>query len=214
MATRKLYNDDAYVHQFHATVVSVSGKEVILDATAFYPSGGGQVCDTGDVEGVRVLSAKKAGEDIVHEMETDPSFAFGQRVSCAIDWTRRYRTMRLHSAAHIVFYAMQGVFGAQPASSGLVDDQKDRNDYLFDSAIDRQKLKSVEDQVNTIITRGYPVKMWQEGETRYWKIEQYPAMKCAGTHVRNTSEIGPVRVERGKKPGKGKERIETSLLSP
>jgi len=213
MATRRIYNGDAYVHEFQATVMSVAGREVILDATAFYPSGGGQVCDNGEIEHVRVLSVKKTDGDIVHEMEMDPGFALGQRVSCIVDWTRRYRIMRLHSAAHLVFYAMQDIFGAKPASSGLVDDQKDRNDYLFDTAIDREKLKSVEDQVNAIISKGYPVRIWQEGETKFWKIEPYPVMKCAGTHVRNTSEIGPVRVERGKKPGKGKERIETSLLS-
>jgi len=214
MGTRKLYDDDAYVREFDATVASVSAKEVILDATAFYPSGGGQVCDTGEIEGVRVVSARKLGQDIIHEMETDPSFGLGQRVSCAIDWEKRYRTMKLHSAAHVVFYVMQEMFGAEPASSGLVDDQKDRNDYLFESGIDREKLKSVDEKVNAIIAKGYPVEIWQEGETRYWKIEPFPAMKCAGTHVRNTSEIGPVHVERGKKPGKGKERIETILHSP
>jgi len=214
MATRKLYDDDAYVREFDATVASVSVKEVILDATAFYPSGGGQVCDTGEIEGVRVVSARKLGQDIIHEMETDLGFGLGQRVSCAIDWEKRYRTMKLHSAAHIVFYVMQELFGAEPASSGLVDDQKDRNDYLFESGIDREKLKSVDEKVNAIIAKGYPVEIWQEGETRYWKIEPFPAMKCAGTHVHNTSEIGPVHIERGKKPGKEKERIETILHSP
>jgi len=214
MVTRKIYNEDAYVHEFQTTVTSISANDVILEATAFYPSGGGQVCDTGEIEGARVLGARKADEEIVHEMEIQPSFAVGQRVSCSVDWTRRYRIMRLHSAAHIVYYVMQDVFGAKPASSGLVDDQKDRNDYLFDTPVDRGKLKSVEDQVNVIISKGFPVKIWLEGETKFWKIEPYPVMKCAGTHVRNTSEIGPVRVDRGKKPGKGKERIETSLLSP
>lgn len=213
MVTKRLYYEDPYMRQFRAKVVAASGNEVTLDATAFYPSGGGQVCDTGELEGVRVASARKVDDGIVHELERELPLVVGQEVQCSLDWDKRYRTMRLHSAAHIVFYVMQEVFGAHPASSGLVDHEKDRNDYLFESRIDREKLKAVSENVNEVIARGYPVRVWQEGETRYWKIEPYPVMKCAGTHVHNTSEIGPVEVTRGKKPGRGRERIETILLS-
>lgn len=214
MATEKLYYKDPYLRDFKATVVSVIGRKVILDATAFYPSGGGQVCDTGTIDGIRVLNVRKTDDEIVHDLESEPPFAVGQHVHCSIDWERRYRTMKLHSAAHIVYYVMGEVLGAAPASSGLVDDKKDRNDYLFESPLDRQRLEEVERKVNAIIASNFPVETWSEGETKYWRIAPYPAMKCAGTHVRNTGEIGPVRVTRGKKPGRGKERVETALLAP
>jgi len=60
--------------------------------------------------------------------------------------------------------------------------------------------------------KGYEIKTWSENGKRYWKMELFPAMKCGGTHVKNSSEIGEIQVKRGKKPGKGKERIEISLL--
>jgi Ser-tRNA(Ala) deacylase AlaX len=55
------------------------------------------------------------------------------------------------------------------------------------------------------------IHTWSEGETRYWKIDPYPAMRCGGTHPKNTGEIGGVKVGRGKKPGAGKERLEITL---
>jgi len=214
MTTTKLYYEDPYVRQFKAKVISVSGTDVVLDATAFYPSGGGQVCDKGKIAGYDVVNVRKVDDGIVHELVSQPSFMAGQEVECSLDWEKRYRTMKLHSAAHIVYYLMKEVLGAEPASSGLVDDQKDRNDYLFESGLDREKLKLVDEGTNSVIDGGYAIKVWQEGDVRYWKIDPYPEMKCAGTHVRNTREIGPVQVTRGKKPGRGKERIETVLLSP
>ncbi len=214
MATRKLYYEDPYLSKFKARVASVSGKEIVLDATAFYPSGGGQVFDTGDIEGINVINVRKNDDVIVHELEHEPERLPGDEVACSVDWTKRYRTMRLHSAAHIVYYVMKEFFQTDPASPGLVDQEKDRNDYLFESGIDRSKLELVNRKVNEIIAKSYVISMWQEGDIRYWKIDPYPVMKCAGTHVKNTSEIGPVEVRRGKKPGKGKERIETVLLAP
>jgi len=214
MGTRKLYYDDPYLREFSAKVVSIAGREVTLDATAFYPSGGGQVCDTGAIGGVRVVAVRKADDEIAHELEAEPPFQIGQEIECSIDWDKRYKTMKLHSAAHVVYYVMREVFETSPASSGLVDHEKDRNDYIFEAPLDRQKLAEVDKKVNAVIASNLPVETWSEGETRYWRIAPYPVMKCAGTHVKNTSEIGPVRVERGRKPGKGKERIETTLLSP
>lgn len=214
MGTRKLYYEDPYLREFRAKVVSIAGKELTLDATAFYPSGGGQVCDTGIIDGIRVVIVRKADDTIFHTLETEPPLEIGQETECSIDWDKRYKTMKLHSAAHIVYYAMRDVFGAAPASSGLVDHEKDRNDYLFEAPLDRQRLVEVDKRVNAVIASNLPVETWSEGDIRYWRIALYPVMKCAGTHVRNTSEIGPVKVERGRKPGKGKERIETILLSP
>ena len=214
MATRKIYYEDQYLASFEAKVIQISGTELLLDATAFYPSGGGQTYDTGEIEGIKVIGVRKEDDVIVHSLERQPSLAIGDTVSCSLDWPKRYRTMRLHSAAHLVYYVMKEFFETEPASSGLVDDQKDRNDYVFEAGIDRSRLELVNGKVNELIKAAWPVSTWQEGEIRFWKIDPYPAMKCAGTHVRNLDEIGPVEVRRGKKPGKGKERIETTLLRP
>ncbi|MCJ7430651.1 hypothetical protein MUO83_05495 [Candidatus Bathyarchaeota archaeon] len=143
-----------------------------------------------------------------------PFFSVGALVHGKIDWERRYKIMRLHSGAHIVYFLMQEVFGedCKPASSGLLDEEKERSDYLFEEKLDEEKLKLVEEIANQIIKKGYEIKTWSENGKRYWKMELFPAMKCGGTHVKDSSEIGEIKVKKGKKPGKGKERIEISLL--
>lgn len=215
MKTIALYWEDPYMREFKAKVVKVEGNKVALDRSCFYPRGGGQVGDTGVIEKVKVVDTVKDEEGTIwHVLETETPFQVGQEVSSVIDWDKRYRTMRLHSAAHIVYYKMLDIFGSQckPPASGIVDYLKDRSDYLFPEGIDREKLKQVEDLANRFIAENKPIKTWtDEAGIRHWLSEGLPEMHCGGTHVKNTSEIGRIRVERGKKPGAGKERIEIIL---
>lgn len=213
--TKKLFWENQYQVEFDATITKNIGNSVVLDATGFYPQGGGQVGDTGYLNGIRVVDTQPAEEtDIAHNLEIKPFFSVGALVHGKIDWERRYKIMRLHSGAHIVYFLMQEVFGedCKPASSGLLDEEKERSDYLFEEKLDEEKLKLVEEIANQIIKKGYEIKTWSENGKRYWKMELFPAMKCGGTHVKDSSEIGEIKVEKGKKPGKGKERIEISLL--
>jgi alanyl-tRNA synthetase len=214
--TRRLYWEDPYLREFDATVLKVEDSGVVLDQTCFYPRGGGQTADLGQIQEVRVVGVEKnEALEIVHILEREAPFKVGEKVHGVVDWNRRYRIMRLHSAAHIVYYLMQQIFGEEckPASSGLLDDQKERADYWFADKLDKEKLKKVEEEANRIIAEGRLITTWtdQDGESRFWKMDPFPVMACAGTHVKNSSEIGKIRVERGKKPGKGRERIEISL---
>ena len=211
-----LFREDPYMKESDAQVVSSQGNTIVLDRTCFFPQGGGQVGDTGEIAGIRVVDTRSTDGEVVHVLDRESPFSPGQTVRYRIDWERRYRIMRLHSAAHLVFYAMREVFGedCKPASSGLLDDKKDRSDYLFEAPIDRAKLAEVEERVNRLIASALPVTHAAKPdapERVLWRIEGYEPLACGGTHVRNTAEIGRVRVERGKKPGKGKERIEISL---
>jgi alanyl-tRNA synthetase len=213
--TKKLFWENQYQVEFDATITKIIGNSVVLDATGFCPQGGGQVGDTGYLNGIRVVDTQPGEEtDIAHILETKPFFSVGASVHGKIDWERRYEIMRLHSAAHIVYFLMQEVFGedCKPASSGLLDEEKERSDYLFEEKLDEEKLKLVEEIANQIIRKGYEIKTWSENGKKYWKMELFPAMKCGGTHVKDSSEIGEIKVKRGKKRGKGKERIEISLL--
>lgn len=216
MPTRRLFWEDPYKREFDATVLRIDGNRVVLDQTCFYPRGGGQTADLGKIQDASVVDVEKNDAlDIIHILEKEASFKVGETVHGAIDWDRRYRIMGLHSAAHIVYYVMPQVFGenCKPASSGLLDEQKDRSDYWFSDKLDRDKLAKVEEEVNRIILEGRTIETWtdQDGESRYWKMEPFPVMACAGTHVKNSREIGRILVQRGKKPGKGKERIEISF---
>jgi alanyl-tRNA synthetase len=210
-----LYYDDPYVKEFTSKVVSADGTNVVLDKTYFFPQGGGQTGDTGTIGGVKVVNVVNGNGNIVHVMEAAPSFKPGDQVECAIDWEKRYRKMRLHSAAHLVYYLMAEVFGpgCTVASSGLLDENKERSDYLFEAPLDRAKLKEVEDRANALIAEGREIKTYRDPadpEVLWWKMGAWK-MQCCGTHPKNTKEIGRIALARGKKPGKGRERIEISL---
>lgn len=211
-----LYRHDPYLREFDSTVTKVGDAFIVLDRTCFYPQGGGQVGDTGEISGVNVSNTINVDGEIRHIVDAS-SFRSGQKVHAAIDWERRLRIMRLHSASHIVSYIMREVFGAKckPASSGMIDDAKDRTDYLFDEPLDREKLGEVEVRVNMIIEEARPIRHMSEGtgDKVIWTIDGFTSMPCGGTHVRNTSEIGRIALKRGSKPGRGKERIEITLIS-
>ncbi len=214
--TKRLFWKNPYQVEFDATVTKINENSVVLEATCFFPRGGGQVGDTGYIDKIKVVDTQTGeGADIMHILETQPNFGVGTLVHGKIDWERRYKIMRLHSAAHIFYYLMQEFFGKEckPASSGLLDEQKERSDYLFEEKLDKEKLKAVEEEANQIIDKCYEIKTWSENGKRKWKLKLFPTMQCGGTHVKNSSEIGKIKVERGKKPGRGKERIEIYLLS-
>lgn len=210
------YFDDPYVREFTSKVASVDGVSVILEDTYFFPRGGGQTGDSGIIGGVKVVDTVAGNGRIVHIMESAPSFKAGDTVECAIDWEKRYRKMRLHSASHIVYYLMKEVFGdaCTIASSGLLDEDKERSDYLFEAPLDKAKLKEVEDRANALIAEGWDIKTYRDpvdsGVLR-WEMAPWK-MDCCGTHPKNSKEIGHITISRGKKPGKGRERIEISLV--
>ncbi|NYZ79196.1 alanyl-tRNA editing protein [Candidatus Micrarchaeota archaeon] len=214
--TETLFWKDPYMREFEAKVVSVSEKEVVLDRTCFFPQGGGQVGDTGFLNDVRVVDTRKdENYSITHFLEREAAFKAGEVVKGRIDWEKRYRTMRLHSAAHVVYYLLIEMFGekCKLASSGIVNEKKDITDYLTES-FDREKLAEVERKANELIKKGGEIRTWsdeQKPNYRYWEIDGFPKMPCGGTHPKRLEEIGEIVVQRGKKPGAGKERVEILL---
>lgn len=211
-----MYYDDPYKKEFITTVAYVDGNKVELKDSYFFPRGGGQAGDQGTINGQRVVDTVYDDGRIIHIMEHTPSFKEGDTAICAIDWEKRYRKMRLHSASHIVYYTMREVFGdwCKAASSGLLDEEKERSDYIFEQPMDKEKLKEVEERVNRIIAEGHEIRAHRDEtdpERLYWEMGAWK-MPCCGTHPRNTREIGPIKIVRGKKPGKGKERIEILLV--
>jgi len=217
MATKKLFWEDPYQKEFDAVVERIDGNNVVMNQSCFYPQGGGQVGDTGELNGIRVTDTiKNDAEDAIHILEAPPTFKPGDVVHGKIDWERRYKIMKLHSAAHIVHNFMSKVYpGVKVASSGIVDDRKDKQDYMFpgNGEWDREKLSVVEAYANDFIATGKEIKCWTDDEgVRHWLVAGIPDMHCGGTHVKRTDEIGRVNVKRGKKPGAGKERIEITLV--
>ncbi|MCX6776636.1 MAG: alanyl-tRNA editing protein [Candidatus Micrarchaeota archaeon] len=216
MRTDALFWKDPYQKEFEAKVISSNGREVVLDRTCFFPQGGGQVGDTGFLNDARVVDTRKDAEySVTHFLERESAFKEGETVKGRIDWERRYRIMKLHSAAHIVYYLMIDVFGenCKLASSGIVNERKDITDYLTES-FDRERLAVVERRANELIGSGGEIRTWSDESKpnyRYWEIDGFPKMPCGGTHPKRLEEIGEIVVQRGKKPGAGKERVEILL---
>lgn len=211
-ATEKLYDNDPYQTEFHAKVVGIDGNGVELDRTAFYPEGGGQVGDTGKIEGIKVVDTQKDGDAIIHVLESSPTFSVGDEVEGAIDWERRYRTMRLHSAAHIMEHFLWERLGEIERLGSRVDESKDRADYAYEGRLPSEELKWVEEDTNRFLAEGHEITILSDPERpgiRIWSCGPIE-MPCGGTHVRNTGEIGAIKLRR-KNPGRGVERVETSL---
>lgn len=210
-----LYFDDPYIKEFSSKVVSVDGTNVVLEETYFFPQGGGQTGDSGTISGARVVNVIAQNDSILHIIEAVPSLKPGDVVVCVVDWEKRYRKMRLHSASHLAYYLMREVFGdaCTIASSGLLDENKERSDYLFNGPLDKAKLKEVEDKANALIAEGRDIKTYRDPanpDMLCWEMGSWK-MQCCGTHPKNTKEIGRIALAKGKKPGKGRERIEISL---
>ena len=209
MDHRKLYYADSHLKEFSATVTGCTeakgGWAVTLDATAFYPTGGGQNCDLGTLGGVNVLDVKEQGEEIIHLC--DAPLEIGSTVEGAIDWERRFDHMQQHSGEHLVMGQVYQKFGYHNVGfhmgTGIVT-------IDLDGPVTWDELMEIERKVNRIIWENRPVKTWYPSPEelpgvnyRSKKALPWPVRivefsgadvcACCGTHVKFTGEIGMVK---------------------
>ena len=212
LETIRLYDDDPYLKKIEARVVNINGNQVELDKTIFYPESGGQTGDTGTIGGLRVLDTHICNGRIFHETESPLQVFLGRTVEIELDWGRRYRIMKLHSASHLMEYFLFQKLGPLDRLGSSVDEKKDRSDYAYEGRLTSEDLVAVGEETNAFIGEGYDITIESDPDQpgkRIWRCG-YIEMPCGGTHVMNTSEIGSIKLKR-KNPGKGKERVETSL---
>src|SRR5262249_23450748 len=124
--TIKLYWNDSQLKRFTAAVVDsrLEGGKciVVLDNTAFYPTGGGQPCDTGSINAARVIDVEIADDGrILHRLDSDASFAVGEEAACDIDWLRRREMIQQHTGQHILSQAFFRLFGAETKGFRITD---------------------------------------------------------------------------------------------
>ncbi len=233
--TEALYHTDAYLKEFDATVVAVDGNQVALDRTAFYPGGGGQPNDVGwllagDQNWV-VTKVGKQGIDVWHAVEGTPP-AVGTLVRGKIDWDRRYKLMRTHTAMHILCGVIFRDYGAS-VTGGNMEPLKGRMDFEFET-MRQEFVKQIEEKINIEIANARPthvkilpreaafqipdlirtkINLLPEGitEIRTIEIEGLDLQADGGTHVANTSEVGHIRVTNYKSKGKINKRIEVAI---
>jgi Ser-tRNA(Ala) deacylase AlaX len=208
--TTRLYDEDHYLVEFDAKVSWIDGLNVVLDQTAFYAQSGGQAGDKGTINCEAVVDTRIIEGILFHVMAEEPGFSVDDEIHGVIDWDRRYRIMKIHSASHIMEHFFYKNFGILERLGSNVDYKKDRSDYKSDERLDPEKLKKTEDEINVFLAEGHEISIEVDDDgMRTWRcgpIEDH----CGGAHVRNTSEIGRIKLKR-KNPGRGKERVETSL---
>ncbi len=238
-ATALLYHDDAYLRQFEAEVVGVEGRALALDRTAFYPGGGGQMADRGALTlGERTLplaGIRKEGEIVWHELapEVGDMPAVGQRVAGEIDWAFRYRMMRTHTALHLLCGLIYKNYGAQVTGGQMYPDRA-RMDFSMEG-FSPALVADIEASVNQAIRENHPIKVYRLPraeameipdlirtrinllppdihEIRIVEIVDVELQADGGTHVRETSEVGGVRVIKTENKGKLNKRMEIALV--
>ena len=233
--TDPLYHTDAYLKEFEAVVTAADGNKVVLDRTAFYPGGGGQPNDLGTLamgsEKWNVVKVSKQGADVWHELDRD-TLPIGTPVRGAIDWDRRYKLMRTHTAMHILCGVIFRDYGAS-VTGGNMEPLKGRMDFEFET-MRQEFVKQIEEKINVEVAKARPtrvkilpraeafqipdlirtkINLLPEGiaEVRTVEIVGLDLQADGGTHVANTSEVGHIRIVDYKSKGKINKRIEVAL---
>ena len=233
--TKPLYHTDAYVQEFEAVVMATLPEEhaVILDQTAFYPGGGGQPCDLGSltIDGVMyaVDRVKKRGDDILHFLGGTAALpAVGSAEHGTLDWARRYKLMRTHTALHVLCGTVFRDYGAL-VTGGDMEPLKGRLDFEFET-MRGELVREIELAINKEVQTGREIRvnilpreeafqipdlirtkinLLPEGITQVRTVEivGLDLQADGGTHVRNTNEVGRIRIADYKSKGAINKRI-------
>ena len=237
--TELLYQTDSYTQEFQATVTGQRAEEnaVILDRTYFYPGGGGQPGDTGTLaitgmDALTVRKARKEGQDVLHILEGELPDT-GVEVHGRIDWDHRYQLMRTHTALHILCGVVFRDYGAL-VTGGNMEPLKGRMDFEFET-LRGELVAEIEAAVNKEVDAGrevlvkiFPreeafkipdlirtkINLLPEGiqEVRTVEIVGLDLQADGGTHVRNTSEVGRIKVADYKSKGAINKRIYIEII--
>lgn len=234
---KALYMDDCYLKEFEATVKSVANKKyIVLDQTGFYPMSGGQPYDTGvmirqrDGKQFIVVYVGKFNGEISHEA-AEEGLKQGDKVKCRINWDRRYKLMRMHTAAHII----SAVFHKEACAlitGNQLDLEKSRIDFNLDN-FDREKIDEYIRKANDVVEQDLPIKIYTMQridavkdsslfklakalpetlqEIRIVEIEGFDRQADGGTHVKSTKEVGKIIFLKADNKGKANRRVYFTL---
>ena len=233
--TELLYQTDSALREFEALVTGVVDDGVVLDRTAFYPGGGGQPCDVGwlEVEGER-WEVRKVGRKegrVVHYLDREPP-PVGASMVGFLDWDRRYALMRTHTAMHILCGVIWRDYGAS-VTGGNMEPLQGRMDFEFER-MQRELVSEIEEKINVEVSAARPVHVRilprEEAfqipdlirtkinllpphitQVRVVEIEGLDMQADGGTHVANTSEVGPMRIVDYKSKGRINKRLVVAL---
>ena len=230
--TKKMYYEQPSEIEFEAVVLDFFDGYAVIDQTLFYPEGGGQPADTGTLVSnesmVRVDDVVKAGEVVLHHI-SGGVLQRGERIKGMVDEERRWSLMRHHTATHILLHAAKEVLGAHIHQSGAQKgSESSRIDIRHFKHITPEELRKIETAANRMIMASQPVEISIENRTKAEQLYGFSLYQggvppgkdirvvkvagdieaCAGTHCRNTGEVGTIKIIRVEHIQDGIERIE------
>lgn len=206
--TRKLYYEDSHIKEFTAKVLSCEPAgdrwEVVLDQTAFFPGGGGQLPDTGTINSVRVIGGKEHGEAVIHYVDGPVS----GEVRCSLDWEKRHRRMQNHTGEHIISGIIHDRWGFENIGFHMGDDFITVD---YSGELTMEQLREVEWEANLAVAANVPVlcafpdadalaamnyrsKKELQGAVRIVQVQGYDVCACCAPHVKLTGEVGIIKI--------------------
>ena len=237
--TEILAQADAYLKDFEAAVTAVDTEQqsIALDKTAFFPGGGGQPHDLGSIDDMPVVRVKRQGDTVWHWLDRDAAAgaslpAQGAVVHGSIDWERRYRLMRTHTAFHILCGVVWRDYQAQ-VTGGNMEELRGRMDFEFET-LHAELVHEIEEKINAEVAAARSVRVRvlpreeafripdlirtkinllppQIQQVRIVEIEGLDLQADGGTHVAVTSEVGEIRISGYKSKGRINKRIELTI---
>jgi alanyl-tRNA synthetase len=230
--TKLLYYQDESIREFHARVLKVvDGKYLILDQTAFYPRGGGQEPDTGEIEGIKVVEVTKQADVVVHKIEGGGGrLAEEQNVHATVNCRRRDLITKHHTATHVLNSASRNTLGSWVwQNSAFKEESYGRLDITHHSTLTKEEVQKIEHMANSVVRENHPViiKTYDRGDAeqqfsfriyqggvvptsnvRIVNIKGWDIEACGGTHVKSTGEIGVVKIFKSERIQDGVVRLE------
>ncbi len=236
--TLLLCHTDSYLREFEAAIeaIDVEQRAVVLDKTTFYPGGGGQPADRGELLVGDVVfpvnRVKKTGDAVYHFLEAEDLPPVGSRVAGRIDWEYRYQLMRTHTAMHILCGVVWRDYGAS-VTGGNMEPLKGRMDFEFER-LRKEFVQGIEEKVNHEMAAGRPVRVAILPRAEAFEIPDLIRTKInllpevikevrtveivgldlqadGGTHVADTSEVGPIRIPKYTSKGGSNKRLYVEL---
>ena len=234
--TEEPFLEDSYLKEFRTGVKKIDGREVILDATAFYPGGGGQPADKGTLGigpvNAAVVDARREGGGIVHVLDRAIPDTV-KELKGALDWERRYAHMRHHTALHVLSGVIWKSFDAK-VTGGQMRADRARMDFSFPGEWTAEVVGEIERLTNEALAENRPVKVYELPREealenpdlirtqvnlvperveaiRIVEIEDLDTQADGGTHVANTREVGEIEITGHKSKGRHNKRIEFVL---
>lgn len=192
---KQLYYEDQYLKEVTSTVERVDGNKIVLAENLLFPKTKSEPNDLGTVSDVKVIAVEKEGSDVAVTLENASNIKERQEVTEKIDWERRLKAMRLHSALHMTAGVIEKENDIRAVAGNVYDDHAE---LIFKSTVPEMIVMAAEDKASELTKTASEIKTYEDEKRegfRWCKVADFEPIPCGGIHVKSTDEIGEVNLE-------------------